>query len=671
MMINVRRDETGHEVQICKLATNRRYKEQKLKEIISAICAMLNSNGGKVVVYNECQSRLANLSERLSHLVRILEQTMISIIGVNLTVSNIIFEEKEDCLVSFVKKVDSLITTNYHLYLPSEAQVLQVSPLESIEHVKNIINKRVVLEPIECDSHAKIFIKTQNCGLNESKVCAFKYLKADQSKRTTLADRMTGKSNKFSCYVSAFANFRGGHIYYGITDDGVVEGEVVTYEEDKRDIIKKVGKAISKMIWPEHIGQPKRGEHWDISFQPVIDETSKPIPLTFVIVVSVVACLGGVFTEEPECYEMVEGKVDKMSFITWKERICEPVWLRGRDKIPYSVPRITWSSVMARKTFTDAHKVLMPLINNGNWEAVLKETEILQKKSQLFNMRLPVLSKQITALFRRGRVDKADNLLKEYNEIVTKGEDPIMFEVIGLYLEAALKRARGEETGELNRLIAGALSKAELVEPGVVTATVYVFAGTILNDPMNLDYSSDAFSTRALDCLQYVPDSSKVVDDIRKKAYLTLAASQLGFSINGKRNKENIERSSLNKARDIIMSVYGSVCDGNPLSKYHEIQLNLVQSIYHYRHSQFNLDEQTRLLNDAFNYAKKAEWLAKEKQFPEIVEWSRANAAMCTEELVCIKSRFQTSRRTNRPDEEIVPNENESDKISDEEIVQT
>ena len=96
-----------------------------------------------------------------------------------------------------------------------------------------------------------------------------KNLKADPSKRTTLADRMIGKGNKFEYYVSAFANYNGGHMYFGITDDGIVAGELIP-DADNGEITKKVEKAIKKMIWPDKIGQPKRGEHWEIWFQPVL-----------------------------------------------------------------------------------------------------------------------------------------------------------------------------------------------------------------------------------------------------------------------------------------------------------------------------------------------------------------------------------------------------------------
>ena len=233
---------------------------------------MRNTNGGKVVLYNPCKRVLV---EHFSFLVRALEQFMISILGVNKTLSNILFQEEKECLSICIKKVDSLITTNYHLHLPSETQVVQVSPLESLKYVQDIMNSEIVLKPPQ---HEKIKIKTQSCGMHESKMCNFKELKVDQSKRTTSADRMTGESNKFSCIVSAFGNYKGDRNYHVITDDGVVKEEVLSSEDEKHDLKKKVEKAINKMIWPEQIGQPKRGEHWGLSFEHVVDGTTyKPV----------------------------------------------------------------------------------------------------------------------------------------------------------------------------------------------------------------------------------------------------------------------------------------------------------------------------------------------------------------------------------------------------------
>ena len=52
------------------------------------------------------------------------------------------------------------------------------------------------------------------------------------------------------------------------------------------------------MIWPYAVGQPYRTKHWQIFFEPVLDEKSNPIPSTFVIVFFIPRCCGGVFTEE-------------------------------------------------------------------------------------------------------------------------------------------------------------------------------------------------------------------------------------------------------------------------------------------------------------------------------------------------------------------------------------
>ena len=647
-------DETSHIIFLGNFENNKRYKEKIIQEIIAVICAMLNSNGGKVVLYIDTDSNIPiegfPFSQMLS-MIRILEQSMISIIGARLTISKMNFKEDKESIVISVKKADSLITTSYNLYLPSQTQVIQVSPLESLEKVKDDIINRNVLERVEPGSHCQIFRKVLKCNFLENKTVAFKHVKAGPSKRTTLADRMVGKGNKFGCYVSAFANYKGGHIYYGITDDGIVEGESIP-NGNKSEIIKKVEKAINKMIWPEKIGQPKRGVHWEIFFEPVLDENSNVIPSTFVIVIYIAPCPGGVFTEEPECYEMVEGIIEKMSFTTWKKRILHPGWLRSREDPPRSVPRISWSSAEARKIFTVAGEKLRQLINNGDWDAFLKECQILQRKSQSCVMKLLVLSKQVTACYRRGSFAEARTFLEQYNTILPQAEDRLFFEVMGLYLQVALKRASGDFQ-ELLELLTEALSKAELIEPGLVTAVVYVFAGTVTDlinskDPTNKVISPDVLSIRALEHLRCVPDHSKVVEDKEQKVHVTLATFYLGCNISGRRIKGNVSISDIDKAKNSIMAVHRSTYEGLPLSRYHEVQLNLVLSIYNYRRSRVSTDQRTRFLRSAFDYAKKAECLARDNRFTEMVEWSKANEALCTEELV--RSQLFSARKSIQPE---------------------
>ena len=635
-----RLDETSHDIILQKFESHKKYKEHILRELVAAISALLNSNGGKVVLHFQSDSKVED--NKLLFVIRVLEQHMISIIGENQTVSKINFKDDADDIIIFVMKADFLITVNYNLYLPSQTQVVAVSPSEPLENVKNdIMYRKAIPNPVELGSHCQMFCKDKKCGFHESKVCQFKNVKANQSKCTTLADRITSKGNKFSRYVSAFANYRGGHIQIGIKDDGIVKGEFIPNEKDKGQITKKVGESIKKMIWPEQISQPKRGEHWEIFFEPVVDQNSSNIPLTFVIVIYIAPCLGGVFTEEPECYEMVKGKVQKMSFTTWKKRSVRSDWLSNKEKIPSSVPRITWSSTAARKTFIDRSENLRKLINDGKWGAFWKVCPDLRKNSQMdTQIKLLLLSKQVTACFRRSHFSDARCLLDQYMDILPEAEDALIFELVGLHTQAALQRAIGDFNFE--ETLTAALSIAEQIEPGPVTAAMYAFAALkneqiTLEDPTN-KFPTDVLSFKALEHLQYVKDCPHFCADKAQKAHMTLATFYLRCSISGRLRWDNIDISEIEiqNAKTHIMAVYELTC-GNPLSCYREVQLNLVWSIYYFRRSQVSPDEKVYFLCCAFDYAEKAECLARDNQFRELTEWAKANKASCTEELVRAK----------------------------------
>ena len=601
------------------ISTNERNRESILKEIISAICALLNRDGGTVV----CSSQMSSVIRRK------LEQSMISIIGSNLTVSNINFkEDKKGILVS---KADSFITTDYNLYLPSQLQVVQVHPWEPLEKVKDdIINRRVVPEPVQLGSHCQIFRKGEGCGFHENKMCELKHLKAVASKRTTLADRMTGKGNKFSCYVSAFANYSGGHIYYGIRDDGVVEGEFISNGEDISEITKKVEKVINKMIWPEQVGQPKRGEHWDIFFRPVLDENSKPIPSTFVIVIYIAACLGGVFTEEPECYEIVERKVNKMSFATWKERILGPVEV---GSVPRAIGRstTTWISKTTQKLCTRAFCILANCLNNGGDLKRFrdKSNTIKQMFPANVELQLVVLLKEIIAHSRKQHFKTAEKLLDEYDKLLPNATEHHMFEVLGLCERVEVTRPNGE----LNRirvLLVGALDKAGWLSPGLVTALVYLFAGTIMH---LFDAHSSALNVLLHNALhqQVMLDYPEVGADLKHKGQINLATFHLGCHLSGELVTEHVDDYCLNQANSSIMAIEQSE---RKLTHYREVQLNLVKSIYRFRRSENQPNERMRFLREAFEYSKKSENLARKWKFFEMVSWSKSLQGLITEKLV-------------------------------------
>ena len=619
----------ANQVQFNEILSGGKVKDSILPEILKAIHALLNTDGGgtiKLLFTNQG-------SEPENKFIQIIEQKLLSRIGTQRLTSHITFDPFRDgAICCKVEESDTLITTNYNAYVPSNKLT---NKIPSTEEIDAILKRNKIPQPVPIQSHHKKFTIDENCGLTENQNTEFKYLTASPSKRTTLADRMTGNDNKFSCYVSAFANHNGGHIYYGITDEGVVKGEFIPNEKDKVEIIKKVEKAINKMTWPEQIDQPRRGEQWEIFFESVVDEDSSPVPSTFVIVIYIASCLGGVFTKEPECYELVNGKVSKTSLAAWRKGILQPVWLRRKEEIPSSVGRVSWSSDAARKDFTDGYDKLGQLIFNGHWDAISKKSHTLSK-SRLPAMKLVVLCMQVTASIYRGKFSEATSLLDQYMTILPQVQDILIYEVLGLYLQAAHKRA-SRDFKALKECLTAALLKAELIEPGVITAAVYVFAATVA-DLVNLEEkamnSPDIFSIRALKHLQYVTEPFDVLADMRRKAHMNLATFYLGCNISGQLVKDNIDILNFSKAETSIAAVYEAVCTGNPLKAYQDARFSLVLSINNYRHSQANSNTRTHFLRIAFKHAKKAECLAKDHQFSELVEWSQAYKALCTQELV-------------------------------------
>ena len=622
-------------------STCKKYKETKMKEIIRSVCALLNTEGGDLVL---------NLNEKSTQdtmfsFIRMIEQRLAEIIGNVIMVSNTNFEIIDQKIILRVKKSSLLILTNYNLYLPTQTQVIPVQPNAQIEIVKEFItcDGERILHGVKIGSHARRFVKDRNCQLKENKEIQLKNLKAGSSKCVTLGDRM--KSNKLPCYVSAFANHHGGHIYYGIKDDGTVEGEVIT-DKDHDEITKKVGKTIDKMIWPQ---KPEKGKHWDIFFEPVLDINSRAIPSTYVIVVFVASCLGGVFVEEPESYEIsVDGKVEKMRFS------CHPLSAIPcrKPEIPPLVQRCSWSSPRNKKLYGYVNEQLMMEINNGNWDEFTRKCKIFVRECSESVVRMAVLSKQVTAYYRRGQFSKAAEVLQQYKRSVSSCQDTLIFEVIGLYLEAALERCQGNyETGY--EILRAALSKLEQISSGLVTASFYSLIATFLGiiDCQQISDSTssshdgklpdEVFSMKALEHLATLSRTSDMRADVEEKAHINLAIHYLSFSLSGDLVVSRpVDKACLATANSHLSAISHLVCGGDgALSRFREIQFHSTLAILYYRRCQVDALElcgkrNRHLLQVAFDYSKKAEVLARESQFYEMIKFSQKCMSHCTEELV-------------------------------------
>lgn len=220
-----------------KVEENKKFGEGKLNEAIHAVCALLNSNGGILKLHSATKETFS-----FDKLVRKFEQRIKELVGCFESCKN--FEvlqsspsdEKYTEVVFGIASSEDFCTVNYHLYLPHETQVNLIAPTEPLKNVRSILTGPRLIECeqlIQLGSHRKIFIEGQNIGSPESKTEQFKKVKCEATKNVSLADRMVSKHIRFACYVSAFANHRGGHIYYGIKDDGSVEGEIFGQNDEE------------------------------------------------------------------------------------------------------------------------------------------------------------------------------------------------------------------------------------------------------------------------------------------------------------------------------------------------------------------------------------------------------------------------------------------------------
>ncbi|XP_063404207.1 uncharacterized protein LOC134687680 [Mytilus trossulus] len=132
-------------------------------------------------------------------------------------------------------------------------------------------------------------------------------------------------ANMCSHYISAFGNYKGGVVYYGIEDKkGIVIGidlSNCTHDEIETALEIKIG----GMIFGKSITKLTRKRHWDTQYfdKEEDGEGNAIMPNRKVIAVKVCRIPGGVFTAVPESYYVDDdGNVKQFSdFEEWRSKM--------------------------------------------------------------------------------------------------------------------------------------------------------------------------------------------------------------------------------------------------------------------------------------------------------------------------------------------------------------
>ena len=289
-------------------------------------------------------------------------------------------------------------------------------------------------------------------------------MKAKNSKRVSFADRVTNKSNKLERYLSAFANKDGGRLYYGITNDGTVEGEYIE-EKSQQEIVGKVTKTISSMKWCG--GTLQRGTHWNIQFVTVKDENMVDVPSLYVVVISIAALGGGLFTQEPESYHVVQGQIERMSFPVWMRKLFDGVM------VPSSVGRSPGSSKKIQRIWCKVLQQLMTHQNDGKYAAFKTCAELArQTYPNVIEVQLIILEQTSAQAHKRGELKKADQKFKEFQDKLQREDSANIFKLRAIYANSAISRAKGDYKDSYEIAQEG-LQLVETASAGILTAWFY------------------------------------------------------------------------------------------------------------------------------------------------------------------------------------------------------
>ena len=287
-------------------------RKDTLEELIKRICALVNTNGGAIKIDERHNDRTTVIGDR-DKLFHSLEQHLVAIMG-QTDYQQLIFccwDSKHEFYYIFVDKGKRVYTENSGLKVALSRRVEDAT----YERCVNIVSGRDV-----CNRGYPQYkyVEEKQAALHLNATVPFEEGETIQFKDIPDGTATSKKLYKFferhlPNYVSAFANHCGGNIYFGIDDNGKVEGRVMDEDDKKRvenminEIIDLKDKDNERLrMWRTESFTPKSGQQWAVEFVKVLGGAVSEEK--YVVKVTIPAFRGRMFLKKP-----VAWKIDEMS----------------------------------------------------------------------------------------------------------------------------------------------------------------------------------------------------------------------------------------------------------------------------------------------------------------------------------------------------------------------
>ena len=281
----------------------------------------MNSAGG-IIRINESGNDEKTIIKQRDIWKQGLEQALVDILTQNEYKQRIHFNiaSKFPYYYLFVRKSTRVCTQNSGLKIPLESSVKDATYdgiLNIVDGKSGVSQRSNFLD----EEHAE-FHYEKNVSFDESDTVQFKFMG-----NATLEDLLKGINNHLPNYVSAFANHRGGKVYFGIRNDGTVKGQFVEGENEKREVKEMVEKVMKRKnkyqemvrIWGEPDFIPQYDEQWIVDFVEVIGTPEGEERC--MVIVKIFPFDGGMFLDHPLSWRVDESSEDivKIHFKEWKK----------------------------------------------------------------------------------------------------------------------------------------------------------------------------------------------------------------------------------------------------------------------------------------------------------------------------------------------------------------